>query len=61
MVGNSLLRDVSEAKVKEEDAKALVNFYFKPGVSHNEVVHIFEEVVRKAKVDTNFGALLFQN
>ena len=61
MVGNSLLKGVSEASVKEEDAHTKVNFYWKPGANHHQVIDILEDVVGKAKVDTNFGVLLFQN
>ena len=33
MVGNSLLKGVSDAPVKEEDSHTKVNFYWKPGAT----------------------------
>ena len=61
MVGNSLLKGVSEAPVSEEDAATKVNFFWRPGATHHQVIDILEEVIIKAKVDTDFGILLFQN
>ena len=42
MVGNSLLRNVSETEVKEEDATVKVNFYWRSGATHDIVVNILE-------------------
>ena len=61
MVGNSLLSNVSETEVKEEDAMVNVNFYWRPGASHDTVVSILEEVIKTSKVNTDFGVLMFQN
>lgn len=55
------MRNVADSEVKTEDKEIKINFYWRSGATHDEVVDILEEVVKKAKVDTNFGVLLFQN
>ena len=61
MIGNSLLKDVSDVDVNKEDEETKVNFYWRSGAQYYDIVNIFEKVVSEAKVNTDFGVLLFQN
>ena len=61
MIGNSLLRGVSQANVKQEDKQTKINFVFSPGAKKEDVIEIFEERIRHATENTNYALLLFQN
>ena len=61
MIGNSLLKNITDAKIKEEDEKTKVNFVWKSGAKHEEVIEVLRTRVKKAKVNTDFALLLFQN
>ena len=61
MIGNSLLRGVSQAGVKPEDKETKINFVIMPGGKAKDVVEVLKNRIENAKMKTRYALLLFQN
>ena len=61
MIGNSLLRGVSQAEVSPNDREIKVNFVFKSGAKYAGIIDILEQRMKTANTDTNYAVLMFQN